>query len=134
MANYVDLKRLAQLTRAKRGNRGLREVSQEIGKISPSTLSRVENEKMPDMETFLLLCDWLNIAASELVKNTDDEKEKKDTTPDSIAAQLRSDKSLDPNTASVLATIIRAAYNEYGIEKSKSGDIYSSNIDEEDHD
>jgi transcriptional regulator with XRE-family HTH domain len=56
MANYLDMDKLANLVRNKRLTRGLRETAKEIGNVSPSTISRVENGKTPDMETFLALC------------------------------------------------------------------------------
>jgi transcriptional regulator with XRE-family HTH domain len=74
MANYLDMEKLASLVRNKRLTRGLRETAKEIGNVSPSTISRVENGKTPDMETFLALCDWLEVPAAELIKNTEDER------------------------------------------------------------
>lgn len=61
MVSYLDIERLASLVRSKRGSRGLRETAKEIGNVSPSTLSRVENGKTPDMDTFLAICDWLEV-------------------------------------------------------------------------
>jgi transcriptional regulator with XRE-family HTH domain len=52
------LESLGALVRDKRGRRKLRETATEIG-ISPSTLMRVENGRIPDIETFGRLCHWL---------------------------------------------------------------------------
>jgi transcriptional regulator with XRE-family HTH domain len=107
----MDLQKLATMVRNKRGNRGLREVSKEIGGVSPSTISRVENEKMPDMDTFLKLCDWLQVSVTEFIH--DDNATGPSTTPsENIEIQLRADKNLDPATANALAAIVRAAYRE----------------------
>ena len=101
------------MVRTKRGTRGLRETAKEIGNISPSTLSRVENAKMPDMETFLLLCDWLQVPPAELIKNTEDTgKSSVLDTPDAITIQLRADKNLDPAIANALAALVKAAYHD----------------------
>lgn len=51
---------LALSIKEKRGDRGLREVANEIG-ISHATLSRIENGKLPDIETFKKICEWLNV-------------------------------------------------------------------------
>lgn len=115
MGSYVDMDQLASLVRAKRGRRGLREVAREIGDVSPSTLSRVENGKLPDMETFLLLCDWLSIPPAAVIKTTDDPS----ATPasgdaESIVVQLRASKDLDPEVASAIATMIIAARRSTG--------------------
>ena len=114
MGHYLDTKLLAALTRSQRGSRGLREIAKEIGNVSPSTLSRVENGKMPDMETFLLLCDWLSVPPAALIKRKEDNRASVSylSTPEAIAIQFRSDKSLDPATANVLAALVKAAYRD----------------------
>jgi transcriptional regulator with XRE-family HTH domain len=110
MANYLDMDKLANLVRNKRLTRGLRETAKEIGNVSPSTISRVENGKTPDMETFLALCDWLEVPAAELIKNTEDEKAP--NTPEAITIQLRADRNLDPAIANALASLVKAAYKD----------------------
>jgi transcriptional regulator with XRE-family HTH domain len=110
MAYFLDMDQLATMVRARRANRGLRDVALEIGNVSPSTLSRIENGKMPDMETFLLLCDWLAVPPAQFLKTTASAEAPPQTTPDSIAIQLRSDKNLDPATANALAELVKAAY------------------------
>lgn len=110
MQTHLDMDRLARLVKTKRASKGLREVAAEIGNVSPSTLSRVENGRVPDMETFLLLCDWLGVAPAEFFSGDASTEEKSPAA--SIEVQLRADKNLDPVTANALATIIRAAYQE----------------------
>lgn len=114
MSNYVDIEQLAAMIRTQRGSRGLREVAAEIGNISPSTLSRVENGKMPDMETFLLLCDWLEVSASEFIRHTqsDISEVEKANVANRVDILLRADKNLDPATANALAALVRAAYRD----------------------
>lgn len=107
MGTYLDIERLASLVRKKRASRGLRETAKEIGSVSPSTLSRVEGGKMPDMETFLALCDWLQVPPAELFKTTE---ETDLNTPERISIQLRADKNLDPAIANALASLVKAAY------------------------
>ncbi|MBO0780664.1 MAG: UDP-N-acetylglucosamine 1-carboxyvinyltransferase, partial [Ktedonobacteraceae bacterium] len=68
MGSILDTQQLAALLKVRRGERGLREVAQEIGQVSPATLSRVENGKMLDVETFLHLCDWLQVNPQQLIK------------------------------------------------------------------
>ncbi|WP_375504048.1 helix-turn-helix domain-containing protein [uncultured Nostoc sp.] len=104
---YLDIQRLAALVRNKRGTRGLREISVEIGNVSPSTLSRVENGKMPDMETFIALCNWLQVRPSDLFFTDQDRQLNID---EEIIILLLSDKRLEPDTASALAQIIKATY------------------------
>jgi UDP-N-acetylglucosamine 1-carboxyvinyltransferase len=68
LRSVLDTQHLAQLVKSKRGERSLRDIAQEIGEISPATLSRIENGKMLDVETFLRLCDWLQIAPQQFIR------------------------------------------------------------------
>lgn len=68
MSSILDTQQLAALLKSKRGERGLREIAQEIGNVSPATLSRIENGKMLDVETFLHLCDWLQVPPQQFIK------------------------------------------------------------------
>jgi transcriptional regulator with XRE-family HTH domain len=114
MGNYLDMETLAALVRSKRLNRGLRETSAEIGTVSPSTISRVENGQIPDIDKFLALCDWLEISPASLIKNSsttiDNTQEEVLNTPDRIAYLLQSDPNLNPAIASALASLIKSAY------------------------
>lgn len=111
MGYYLDIAKLANLVRNKRHHRGLREIAKEIGNVSPSTISRVENSKTPDMDTFLALCDWLGVPPSEFFKNTEDREPKKLNNLDDIAVQLLSNKDIDSEIANALSSLIRAVYN-----------------------
>jgi len=54
----VSIELLAKRIQERRAGRGIREVAREVG-VSPATLSRVENNKIPDLETFSKICRWL---------------------------------------------------------------------------
>lgn len=114
MNSYIDFSRLAKLLKARRGQRGLREVADEIGEISPSTLSRVEGERANDIasSTFLRICDWLQISPTELIMQSQDNPPPEIALPDSLELQLRAEKELDPMTAKMLAEMFKAAYRE----------------------
>ncbi len=49
---------LAQKILARREGKGIREAATEVG-VSSATLSRIENGKIPDLETFSKVCKWL---------------------------------------------------------------------------
>lgn len=53
-----DIEALAERIQQHRAGRGIREAAKEVG-VSPATLSRVENGKVPDLETFSKICTWL---------------------------------------------------------------------------
>lgn len=113
MKYALDMDLLSSLVRAQRGSRGLRDVAAEIENVSPSTLSRVENGNKPDMDTFLLLCDWLDVPPAKFFYSTMNRDEIDQLpAPESIAFLLRADRNLDPATANVLATLVKAAYRD----------------------
>lgn len=55
-----DINGLASAIRAKRGDISLGRIAESVG-VGASTLSRIENKKLLDIETFAILCDWLNV-------------------------------------------------------------------------
>ena len=56
--NLIEISRLADRIQEKRAGKGIREAASEVG-VSPATLSRIENQKIPDLETFSKVCRWL---------------------------------------------------------------------------
>lgn len=55
----IKIERLARRVQERRGGQGIRNTAREIG-ISPATLSRIENGRIPDLETFGKICGWLH--------------------------------------------------------------------------
>jgi transcriptional regulator with XRE-family HTH domain len=111
MSTQVNIRELGALIRAKRGSRGLREVASEIGGVSASTMSRVEQGKVPDLDTFMRLCKWLNVSPDEFMQGKASIKNiTGSTTSEMITAHLRTDRTLDPDTAEALAKMIQLAY------------------------
>ncbi len=111
MSRFLDTHHLAALVKTKRGNRSLRDVAQNLEDMSPSTLSRIENEKMVDVQTFLRICDWLQVAPQEFIKNTDEVPEQEMTTPERIEVVLRTDRTLPPESADALITLVKVTYS-----------------------
>jgi len=111
MTNQLDQKAFIARIKAKRGDMGLREAAAEIGEISASSLSRIENGKLPDMETFLRICDWLEVDSSTfLTLASDAEFESEGNTPQIIEAHLRADTNLDEDTAIAIAKMVKNVY------------------------
>lgn len=104
----LDIEMLADLVRSKRGRCGLREVSPIAG-ISPSTISRIERKAIPDMATFLAICDWLEIHPIEFIKNTKHETKPQDYSI--ICSKLRADKRIDSNVGNAIASLIEAVFD-----------------------
>ncbi len=111
----IELEKLAAHLRTKRGDRGLRAVSEEIGGVSASTLSRIEQGGAPDLPTFMRICSWLGVSPDVFVESSLGLKRKSGTAseirlPEAIEAQLRHDGVLPTTTVNAISEMIRIAY------------------------
>src|SRR5947207_12102660 len=106
------LSSLGVLVRKKRGVRKLRETAKEIG-IGPATLMRVENGRIPDIETFGKLCHWLDIEPGSFLGFEASQKQSaqlaSSDAPISLSAHFRADRTPEPATVNALAKMILLA-------------------------
>ena len=105
----LSLTSIGPLVREKRGVRGIREAATEIG-ISYATLSRIENGKVPDLETFSKICQWVGIDPGELL-GFERKKPVKTKEGTIVLAHFRADKDLAPDTISALTELVMRARN-----------------------
>ncbi len=103
----IDTQKLSEMLKSKRGKKGLREVSKEIGQVSPSTLSRVEQGNLPDIDTYVKICNWLEVPTDFFTESVED------TTERQIVAHLRADKALPTETSEALIKMIKLAYKAH---------------------
>lgn len=103
MSTSLDTLRLSEMIKSKRGSKGLRTLSSEIG-VSASTLSRVEQGNLPDIDTYLRLCEWLGVSSDYFTNNSVQDVQSE------VIAHLRADKSLPSNTSEALIQMINLAY------------------------
>jgi transcriptional regulator with XRE-family HTH domain len=107
----VDFPKFAGMLKTKRGVRGLRQAADEIGGVSASTLSRIEQGNVPDLETFMRICQWLGVSADEFRLNAPGDETTTMREPEEvIEAHLRADRTLPPDAIDALAQMIRFAY------------------------
>ena len=117
MSTEINIRELGALLRAKRGAKGLRAVAQEItdsyGPVSSSTLSRVEQGNVPDLDTFVRLCKWLEVSTERLMYGSKASKpvHQQPSTADVIKAHLRADRTLDANTSDALMKMIQLVFD-----------------------
>ncbi len=113
MGYSIDFGALARLVRGTRGNRGLREAAELIGGISPSTLSRIEGQRMEDMNvsTFLRVCEWIETDPADLILGSGKQQGDGEDTITAVQTQLRAAQDIDPRTAQILADMVRGAYD-----------------------
>lgn len=110
--NQLNTEKLAAAVRAKRGDEGLRSTAEKIGGVSAATLSRIEQGKVPDVDTFLRLCQWLGLQPSEFSMTAMAPLASRPSTPEVIEAHLRADRTLSPETAKTLIEMVRLAYRK----------------------
>ena len=106
MASRIDSEKLSSMIKSKRGEQGLRAASKEIG-ISAPTLSRIEQGNLPDIETYVKICEWLQVS-TDYFTNVKSHKSPQAM----VIASLRADKTLSRETVASLINMINLAYNQ----------------------
>jgi transcriptional regulator with XRE-family HTH domain len=107
----VDYQKFSAMLKTKRRGRGLRLVADEIGGVSASTLSRIEQGNVPDLETFMRICKWLGVSADEFRPADGAGKSlESPAASEVIEAHLRADRTLPPDAVDALSQMIRFAY------------------------
>jgi len=109
MQSTLNTELLSGMLKDKRGSKGLRAVSEEIGEVSASTLSRIEQGKIPDVDTFVKICKWLNVPTDTFILGSEDTTEM--SNQEQVIAHLRADRELSTDTADMLVKMINMAYN-----------------------
>ena len=99
----ITLESLGRLVAKKRGEKGIRAAAKEIG-ISPSTLSRVENGHLPDLENYRKICVWLGIDPTTIVGQAE-----RGARTNVARAHFKKDSEIRQETAAALAELILAA-------------------------
>lgn len=111
----LDSLTLATMIRQQRADRTLREVADELGDVSASTVHRLESGKWPDMGVFLRICRWLNARPDQFFRPVPDSGATEPTAPVSysqgqIIHLIRTDSTLAPVVANVLKALVTGAY------------------------
>jgi transcriptional regulator with XRE-family HTH domain len=104
MSTTLDTIKFSEMVKSKRGSIGLRTLANEIG-VSAATLSRIEQGNLPDIDTYIKLCNWLEVSTEFFTTTQHSEDIQK-----GVIAHLRADKTLSPNTAEALIQMINLAY------------------------
>ena len=108
----MTLLSLGKLLVDRRGGRGIREFAREIG-ISPATLSRIENGKLPDLETFSKICSYLRLDPAEVLQiDVEDARATQESSAPVASIHFKADQALDRAAAADLGALILAASQE----------------------
>jgi len=109
--NQVDLEALVAALDAQRKAKGLswRQVAKE-GAVSPSTLTRMQQGKLPDVNTFGALVQWLRIPAERFMLKGQ-QVHRKSPNPVAVASTLlRGKREISPQAAKALEELVQAAF------------------------
>jgi len=79
---------------------GKREAAREIG-ISAATLMRLEEGRLPDLETFAKVCEWLGADPSEFLGTRTTQPERP-----SVTLHLRAERFSNKQTAEAIARMV----------------------------
>jgi transcriptional regulator with XRE-family HTH domain len=107
--NLLDLESLVGALDSERQARGLswRQLAKQAG-VSPSTLTRMQQGKLPDVNTFAALTKWLNIPAERFYSDQRPAKEAEDPMA-VISTLLRGKKKMNPKAMAALQELVNAA-------------------------
>ena len=111
MSTTLNTDLLASMLKDKRGKSGLRSVSEAIGDVSVATLSRIEQGKVPDVDTFIKICKWLQVPTDTFVIQTESDAARPPSTEQTIIAHLRADRELTSDTVQMLVQLVNLAFS-----------------------
>ncbi|MGF7219234.1 transcriptional regulator with XRE-family HTH domain [Spirosoma lacussanchae] len=115
MQHEINVNALGEAIQRHREDKKLtvRAAAEQMESVSPSTLSRIERGSLPDLDTYMRICRWLNVDpahfATEPIGKTKSERKPELMTED-IIVHLRADKLLNVQTRDALITMIEVAY------------------------
>lgn len=98
----MDIDRLKGRIRQRRAGKGVREAAREA-QVSPATLSRVENGRIPDLETFEKICKWLGDDPAAYLPSSDSKKTR-------VQVHFRKESAVNPEAATALSEMIMRAH------------------------
>lgn len=109
MKDRFDLAGFHAALDAQRSAKGLtwKEVAAQSG-VSASTLTRMSQGRRPDVDGLALLLAWSGLDASSFVPGANEPEPLAQ-----IAANLRADRNLKPESARALEEIIKVAYERF---------------------
>ena len=105
------LESLGRLVRDKRGARKIRETAAEIG-IGTATLMRIENGRIPDVETFGLVCKWLNLDPGSFLgfeASSAQSVEPEESNLTEVSIHFKADKNPQAATVQAIAQMVQFA-------------------------
>lgn len=115
MSNEINITALAEAIQRHRKEKNLtvRAAAAEMENVSSSTLSRIERGSLPDLDSYMRICRWLDLDPAHFAVAPTGRKFEEIDTPlqtEEIITHLRADKLLSKQTREALITMIEVAY------------------------
>ena len=115
MSQEINTSALAEAIQRHRKDRGLtvRAAAAEMEHVSSSTLSRIERGSLPDLDSYMRICRWLNVDPAYFSAAPTGRKFEEVDSPlqtEEIITHLRADNLLSRQTREALITMIEVAY------------------------
>lgn len=109
--SLIHIETLVAALDAERQTKGLswRQLAKEAG-VSPSTLTRIQQGKSPDVNTFSALTRWLNIPAERFYNEGPHHAARQDDPLAVVSTLLRGNKKLNPKALAALQELVSAAF------------------------
>jgi transcriptional regulator with XRE-family HTH domain len=113
MKRPIEVSALYSALDAQRTAAGMswREVAAEL-ELSPSVFTRLGQGHRPDLDSYLQMTGWLGVSSDSFVGGDKASEAETENTIETIAAYLRADDALKPESAQAIERIVRAAYEE----------------------
>ncbi len=113
MDRPIDVTALYVALDARRNRQKLswRELAKQLG-LSSSIFTRLAQGRAPELSSYRKMTDWLGVGMDDFTERDRPTIEQSEDTVEAIAAYLRADKALKPESAQAIETIVRAAYEE----------------------
>ena len=86
-----------------------RQLAKEAG-VSPSTLTRMQQGKSPDVNTFSALTRWLHIPAERFYADQPEHPARREDPMAVISSLLRGKKKMNPKAVAALQELVHAAF------------------------
>lgn len=107
----LDVESLIAALNAERESRGLswRKLGQETG-VSPSSLTRMQQGKLPDVNTFTALTHWLRIPAEHFMASDEKVNNAEPSPMAVVSTLLRGKREMTPEALKALDELVQAAF------------------------
>ena len=107
----LDVGSLIAALNAEREDRGLswRKLAQEAG-VSPSSLTRMQQGKLPDVNTFTALTHWLRMPAEQFMTPSNHAPSAKPNPMAVVFTLLRGKREMTPEALKALDELVQAAF------------------------